>query len=106
MTVFILVEFLKAVTWLLSWTITALILVIFVRALLSWVNADPYNPLVRAIISISEPFLKPFRRLLPPWRLNGIDLSPVFAFLALVFLKIFLVGSLNDLIQHLLSSQP
>jgi YggT family protein len=103
---FVLVEFLKAFTWLLNWAINALIVVIIVRALLSWVNADPYNALVRAIHVISEPFLKPFRRLLPPWKLNGIDLSPVFAILALVFLKIFLVGSLSDLIQHLMFSQP
>lgn len=98
---FVLVEFLRALTWLLDWIICALIVVIVVRALLSWVNADPYNALVRAICTISEPFLKPFRRLLPPWKLNGIDLSPVFAILALSFLKIFLINTLYGLISRL-----
>lgn len=56
-------------------------LVIIAGALLSWVSPDPYNPIVQAIYSISDPILMPFRRIIPP--LGGIDFSPIFAIIAL-----------------------
>lgn len=61
--------------------------VIIIRALLSWVAPDPYNPIVRALAMLTEPVLRPFRRLVPPHRLGGVDLSPLLAVLALQFLK-------------------
>ena len=94
---FVFANLLDAVTFVLNWLLVALEIVIVARAVLSWVNADPYNGLVRAIVAISEPFLKPFRRLVPPWRLGGVDLSPVFAILAIVFVKIFLIQTLSNL---------
>jgi YggT family protein len=96
-------NFLAALTELMDWLLGVLILVIVVRAVLSWVNADPYNALVRAIHAISEPFLKPFRRLLPPWRLHGLDLSPLFAILALEFVRSFLIPTLYEIVGHLKS---
>ena len=69
--------------------------IIIIRALISWVNPDPWNPIVRALISLTEPVLAPIRR-----RLGfsmGIDVSPIVAILVIYFLKIFLVGSLHDL---------
>ncbi len=98
---FILANFLSAVTYVLDWLLGALVIVIAVRAVLSWVNADPYNGLVRAIQAISEPFLRPFRSLLPPWRLGGIDLSPIFAILAIEFVRRFLIASLWDIVARL-----
>src|SRR5579859_4859497 len=86
-----------AIADVLDWVFRALQIVIFLRALLSWVNADPYNGIVRAIYAISEPFLAPFRKILPPWRLNGLDLSPVLAFLALLFAQKFIVVTLYDI---------
>ncbi len=50
-------------------------LVIFARVILSWVNADPYNPIVRFIYNITEPVLSPIRQLLPTARI-GLDFSP------------------------------
>jgi YggT family protein len=94
---FIIGNFLRAIAWLLDWILGALIIVIIIRALLSWVNPDPYNAIVRAIHIITEPFLKPLRRLLPPWKLHGIDLSPLFAVLALEAVKIFLIPTLYQL---------
>ncbi len=61
--------------------------VIIVRALLSWVSPDPYNPIVRVLTSVTEPVLRPLRRLVPPRRLGGLDLSPILALLALEFVK-------------------
>lgn len=58
---------------------------IIIRALLSWVSPDPYNPIVRFLERLTEPVLRPLRRLLPPHRI-GIDLSPLVAVLAIQFL--------------------
>lgn len=64
-----------------------LLLLIVVRVIISWVNADPYNPLVRFVIGASEPFLRPFRRLIPALGRSGIDLSPFLLVLAIYFLS-------------------
>jgi YggT family protein len=61
--------------------------VIVVRALISWVNPDPYNPIVRALVQVTEPVLRPLRRLVPPGKMGGIDLSPLLAILILQFVK-------------------
>jgi len=79
----------------------ALYWVILLRVLLSWANADPYNGFVRAIHAISEPLLGPLRRLLPPWRFHGLDLSPFLAVLALIFAKKFLVETLYGIAARL-----
>jgi YggT family protein len=61
--------------------------VIIIRALISWVSPDPSNPLVRMLVLVTEPVLKPIRKLVPPRKLGGLDLSPMIAILLLVFLK-------------------
>ncbi len=61
--------------------------IVIIAALVSWVNPDPRNPIVRFLWGVTEPLFKPFRRLLPPSRTGGIDLSPI-----LVLLAIFLVS--------------
>jgi YggT family protein len=61
-------------------------IVVIIRIILSWVNPDPYNPLVRFICSITDPFLDFFRRILPI-RIGFMDLSPLIAFGALYVLE-------------------
>ena len=61
--------------------------VIIIRALISWVSPDPYNPIVRLLYQVTEPVLAPLRRLAPPRRLGGLDLSPLLAILLLEFVK-------------------
>jgi len=61
--------------------------VIIIRALLSWVSPDPYNPIVRMLAIVTEPVLRPLRRLVPPHKLGGLDLSPLLAILAIQFVK-------------------
>ncbi len=61
--------------------------IIIIRALISWVNPDPFNPIVRLLYSLTEPVLRPFRRLIPPWRTGGLDLSPLFAVLVIVLIQ-------------------
>ena len=67
---------------------------ILVRALSSWLNPDPLNPIVQFLERTTEPVLAPIRRILP--RL-AIDISPIIAFLIVIFLKHFLVATLYDI---------
>ena len=67
---------------------------ILIRALISWVNPDPFNPIVQFLQRATDPILNPIRKILPP---SGIDFSPIVAFLLLIFLRSFLVATLMDL---------
>jgi YggT family protein len=71
--------------------------VIIIAAVLSWVNPDPYNPIVRTLRALTEPVLWRVRRRLPFLYVNGIDLSPVAVILALQFCDIVLGRSLGYL---------
>lgn len=68
--------------------------VIIIRALISWVSPDPYNPIVRLLARLTEPVLRPLRRLVPPHKLGGLDLSPMLVILVIQLLKYGLVYSL------------
>lgn len=74
---------------------------IAIRALISWVNPDPHNPIVQFLTRATEPVLKPLRRLVPPWKL-GVDLSPFIAILVILFLDIALVDNLKAIGRSLL----
>jgi YggT family protein len=63
---------------------------VVVAALISWVSPDPRNPIVQILYRITEPILRPFRKILPPRRTGGIDVSPIFVILIIEFLKAFL----------------
>lgn len=71
--------------------------ILLIRALISWVSPDPYNPIVVFLQRATEPVLEPIRRLVPPERMGGIDLSPLIAMLAILFVRIFLVQSLLEI---------
>ena len=72
--------------------------VIIARALLTWVNPDPYNPIVRFLYNVTEPVLGWVRRRVPVV-FGGLDLSPLLVLLAIYFLLGFLVPTLRDLAQ-------
>ena len=78
---------LDTVLWLYMWVIIA-------RALISWVNPDPWNPIVQFLERVTEPVLAPIRRWIG-WRM-GIDLSPIIAILIISFLQIVVVKTLSD----------
>ncbi len=73
--------------------------VIIARALISWVNPDPWNPIVQFLDRVTEPVLSPIRRRLS-WRM-GIDLSPLIAIVAISFMQIAVVQSLKDLAMRM-----
>jgi YggT family protein len=93
---FILANFLMATATVLSLVLTLYMYLVIARALISWVNPDPYNPIVRFLNNATEPLLRRLRRVLPLFA-GGIDFSPLVVILALYFLEQFLVQSLRDL---------
>jgi YggT family protein len=70
--------------------------IIIISALLSWVNPDPYNPIVRLLYRLTEPVLRPIRRLIGN-RLGPIDISPLIVILVITFIQRFLIVSLMDI---------
>ena len=58
--------------------------IIIVRALISWINPNPDNPLIRIIYAITDPVLVPIRRLLPD--MGGLDISPFIAIVIIWFI--------------------
>ncbi len=74
--------------------------IIIARAVLSWVNPDPFNPIVRFIHNVTEPILYPIRTKVPV-NFGGIDFSPIIVFLGIVFLRTFVVNTLFELGKQL-----
>ena len=94
---FILANFIFALANILDILLTILYWLILIRALISWVNPDPNNPIVQFLYKTTEPILEPVRRLLPLDFRFGIDISPIIVFLLIMFLKSFLIRTLFDL---------
>ena len=93
---FILSNFLLATASVLSMVLTLYMWIVIARALISWVNPDRYNPIVRFLYSATDPLLYRVRRGLP-FSTGGIDFSPLIVLIAIYFLQGFLVTSLRDL---------
>ena len=90
---FIVGYFLKAVASVMDVVLLFFMWVVIFRAILSWVNPDPYNAIVRFINNVTEPVLHPIRMKLPV-NYGGIDFSPIIVILAVIFLRTFVVNSL------------
>jgi YggT family protein len=93
---FVLGNFFQALAVVMGYVLEAMTWLVIIRALLSWVSPDPYNPIVQFIERVTEPLLAPIRTFIPAHRI-GIDISPIIAVLFLYFLKIFLVQTLFGL---------
>ncbi len=74
-------------------------IVLIVRILISWVNPDPFNPIVQFLVRVTDPVLEPFRRIIPP--IGPIDISPMVVFFLLQVVQSFLVRTLTDLSMRL-----
>ncbi|MCG3111449.1 MAG: YggT family protein [Candidatus Manganitrophus sp. SA1] len=97
---FIAANFVSALATILNYVLEIYTWVIIIRALISWVNPDPYNPVVQFLYKVTEPVLYPLRKLMRTYS-TGIDLSPLVAILIIMFLKQFLVSSLFELANRL-----
>ncbi|HHD12174.1 MAG TPA: YggT family protein [Deltaproteobacteria bacterium] len=92
---FVFANLLNALAIILSWALTIYMWIIIIRALISWVNPDPYNPIVQFLYNVTEPVLYPIRKRLP--YMGGIDISPLIVLLIIIFLQSFLVATIRDM---------
>ncbi|MEN6433575.1 MAG: YggT family protein [Smithella sp.] len=97
---FVLSNLIIALAKVIDIVLTLFMWIIIFRAVISWVNPDPYNQIVVFLYRVTEPVLQPIRRKLP-MRNVGIDISPIIVILAIVFLKYFLVETIIQLASHL-----
>jgi YggT family protein len=86
--------FLMAVAKVLDLALSLYMWVVVARAILSWVNPDPYNAIVRFIHAVTEPVLSQIRSRIPS-SFGGIDFSPIIVFLGVIFLQTFVVNTLK-----------
>jgi YggT family protein len=86
--------FLMAVAKVLDLALSLYLWVVVARAVLSWVNPDPYNAIVRFINAVTEPVLVQIRSRIPT-AFGGIDFSPILVFLGVIFLQTFVVNTLK-----------
>jgi YggT family protein len=93
--------FLKAVAEVLYWGLEIYMWLIIARALISWVNPDPYNPIVRFLYNVTEPVLFYLRRRFP-MVYGGLDLAPLAVLAVIIFLKVFLVGTMMSYAYRLI----
>jgi YggT family protein len=93
---FILSNFINSLATIVDIVLTIYIWILVIRAILSWVNPDPYNPIVRFLYNITEPLMYRVRRILP-LQFGGIDLTPMVIIIAIIFLRSFIVPTLHQL---------
>jgi YggT family protein len=93
---FVIANFLVAAAQVLDFLLWAYLWILIARVVISWIDADPYNPIVRFIFNLTEPVLEKVRERLPLLA-GGFDLSPIVVSLAIWFIKRFLVQTLYDL---------
>ncbi len=96
---FMLGNFLLALADLIGFAFGAYFYIVIGRVIISWVNADPYNPVVKFLVQATEPVLEKIRRYVPP--MGGLDLSPLLLILALRFSQFYIVQSLIGIGQRL-----
>ena len=96
---FIFANFLNAVAYIINTLLTIYMWIIIARAIISWVNPDPFNPIVSFLYQATEPLLFRIRRAIP--NMGGIDLSPMIVILVIIFLQRFVVSSLFELVSRL-----
>ena len=77
-----------------SWLLEMYSFVIIAAALITWVSPDPRNPIVQFLRRVTEPVFEPVRRLLPPWKTGGLDLSPLIVLIAIQFVQRVVLPSL------------
>lgn len=96
---FVFSNLIDAFATLLDMVLTLAMWLIIIRALISWVSPDPNNPVVQFLYAATEPILRPMQRLLP--RMSGLDLTPIIAIFAIIFIKTFIVQTLHDIAMRM-----
>ncbi len=89
-----------ALAKLIGMVLSIIYFLLVIRIIMSWVNPDPYNDIVRMIYKLTDPILNPIRRMLP-MQMGMMDFSPIVAFLGIYFLNQFLVNILMTMGQRM-----
>lgn len=97
---FIIANLLNAIAMILHYALQIYLWLVIGRAIISWVNPDPYNPIVNFLYQVTEPVLYRVRRTLP-FPSIGIDISPIIVFAIIIFLDSFLVSTLQEIAMRL-----
>ena len=97
---FVVENFIVALAKIMEMGLTIYMWLIIGRALISWVNPDPYNPIVTFLYRATEPVLAPVRRLIPIRGL-GIDIAPVIVILVIYFLQMFLIKTMIQITGYI-----
>ncbi len=97
---FIIANLLTAIAIILHYVLNIYMWVIVARAILSWVNPDPYNPIVKFLYQVTEPVLYQIRRTIP-LPVTGIDFSPIIVFVIIIFLDNFVVKTIQEIALRL-----
>lgn len=93
-------NFIIAIAKVIDIILTVYMWIIIARALISWVNPDPYNKIVIFLYRVTEPVLRPIRRIIPRHNLP-IDFSPLIVLLIIIFLQYFLVQTMIQMASRL-----
>ena len=93
---FVVNNFMMAIAQLIDFVLTAYMWIIIGRAVISWVNADPHNPIVRFLYEATEPVLSRIRRYVP-LSFGGLDFAPMILILGIMFLQSFVVQTLKQI---------
>ncbi|MHB1646371.1 MAG: YggT family protein [Candidatus Acididesulfobacter diazotrophicus] len=82
--------------------LTVYMWIIIIKALVSWVNPDPYNPIIRFLDDVTEPVLRKVRAVIPIGNI-GIDLSPIIVIFAIYILQMLFAYLENDIVSYLIN---
>lgn len=85
-----------AIVYVLDQLLSLYSLILFIAILITWVNPDPRNPIVRFLYSVTEPVLYQIRRRLPFVVVGNFDLSPLVVFLGIQVIRIMVVDTLRQ----------
>ena len=96
---FVLAELFNSLALMIALIFKIVYFLLVIRIILSWVNVDPYNEIVRIIYKVTDPVLAPFKKL--PLQTGGIDFSPIVAFIVLNVASNFLVNVLRGIAMRL-----
>ena len=97
---FIFANFFEAIAVVMNYCLTFYMWIVVAGAVLSWVNPDPYNPIVRFINTATEPVFYQIRKRLPV-SFGGLDIAPIVVILCIIFLQTFVVNTLHGLARSM-----
>lgn len=101
----LLANFMGALAKIIHYLLMIYVWVVIIRAVLSWVNVPSLYPVHVVLYHLTEPVMRPLRRVVPPSKLGGIDISPILIILIILFVDSFLVKSLSLYAHQLLREQ-